>query len=293
MKSLKTITLAAGAAILSLAAQGALAAPDVTSGATVKVNIQGTEMPKDVDAVTSASVVPKDLRQTIKTNGFTRDGKAKRVLFVVGDPRHESVEWDLVNTAAKHFMEKGLEVEIRDLYKIGFNPVLPRESFFHAKDGFGKAPQDVAIEQLMVATADYIIFCYPNWHDSPNAITKGYMERVFSKQFAYRDTDKGLEGLLKDKGIFTIMNAGWVGMGRGTLGDGIPQKAGDKSNPIWDKYMNAYKVVWDDTAGFWGVTNLGQFINDRTPGNLDKDYAVKLQELRSALTKSLDKHFGL
>lgn len=291
----KTIlTAALAAASLFPAVQAAdVPAADAVASATIKVNLQGTEMPKDVDAVTSASVVPKALRQEVKLNGFTRDGKARRVLFVVGDPRHESVEWDLVNTAAKHFMDKGLEVEVRDLYKIGFNPVLPRESFFHAKDGFGKPPADVAIEQLMVAAADYIIFCYPNWHDSPNAITKGYMERVFSKQFAYRDTEKGLEGLLKGKGIFVIMNAGWVGMGRGTVGDGIPQKEGEKSNPIWDKYMNAYKVVWDDTAGFWGVNNLGQFINDRTPGNQDKQYGEKLQQLRDALKASLDKHFEL
>lgn len=288
------LAFALSAALLSFAVQAADApAADTVSSATVKVSLKGGEMPADVDAVTSASVVPKNLRQNIKLNGFTRGGKAKRVLFVVGDPRHESVEWDLVNTAAQHFMDKGLEVEVRDLYKIGFNPVLPLESFFHAKDGFGKAPKDVAVEQLMVASADYIVFCYPNWHDSPNAITKGYMERVFSKQFAYRDAEKGLEGLLKDKGIFVIMNAGWVGMGRGTTGDGIPQKAGDKSNPIWDRYMNAYKVVWDDTAGFWGVKNLGQFVNDRTPGNHDKDYAEKLEQLRSALKASLDKHFAL
>lgn len=122
---------------------------------------------------------------------------------------------------------------------------------------------------------------------------KGYMERVFSKQFAYRDTEKGLEGLLKDKGIFVIMNAGWVGMGRGSVGDGIPQKAGEKSNPIWDSYMTAYKTVWDDTAGFWGVKNLGQFVNDRAPGNLDADYAEKLQKLRNELKASLDRNFGL
>lgn len=274
------------ASLCSICAASVYAA-DATSGATVKVNVQGTEMPENIDAVTSASVVPTDLRQTVKINGFTH-GEAKKVLFVVGDPRHESVEWDLVYTAAKHFMDKGLEVEIRDLYAIGFNPVLPRETFFHAKDGFGKTPKDVAIEQIMVAAADYIVFCYPNWHDAPNAITKGYMERVFSKQFAYQNSEKGLEGLLKSKAIFTIMNAGWVGQGRGDVGDGI-----GKSDAIWDRYLNAYKVVDDDTAGFWGVKNLGRFVNDQTPGNLDPQYKDKIEQLRSDLRKHLDKKFSL
>lgn len=276
-----TICAAAAAALFALNAQAA----DATSGATVKVNVAGTEMPKDVDAVTSASVVPKEFRQTVKPNGFTRDGSKVRVLFVVGDPRHESVEWDLVNTAMKHFMAKGCEVELRDLYAIGWNPVITRDTFFQAKDGFGPTPKDVAVEQLMVAPADYIIFAYPNWHDTPNAMVKGYMERVFQKKFAYRDTDKGLEGLLKGKGIFTIMNCGWIGQGRGGLGDGI-----DK-NPIWDKYLTAFKTLDDDTAGFWGVTNMGHFCNDQTPANLSKNYGKEIESLRGDLVKFLDKTF--
>ena len=265
------------------------AAPDGMSGATKKASDVAQTI-GNVDAITSASVVPQNLRQTVKPNGFTAgDSKAKRILFVVGDPRHESVEWDLVNTAMKHFMDKGCEVELRDLYAIGFNPVITRETFFQAKDGLGETPADVAVEQKYVNAADYIIFAYPNWHDTPNAITKGYMERVFQKKWAYRDTDKGLEGLLKGKAFFTIMNAGWLGMGRGDIGDGI----GKNSNPIWDKYLGAFRVMDEDTAGFWGMKTLGRFVNDRTPGNLGKDYAEKLDKLRADLTKTLDKKFDL
>lgn len=282
---MRKIIVATAAAVAAAFSVHTFAA-DAVTGATMKVNIQGTEMPKNVDAVTSASVVPKQFRQSVKPNGFSRTPTQKaRVLFVVGDPRHESVEWDMVNTAVEHFMQKGCEVEVRDLYALEFNPILTRENFFQAKDGFGKTPEDVAIEQLYVAAADYIIFAYPNWHDTPNPMVKGYMERVFQKQFAYRDTDKGLEGLLKGKSIYTIMNAGWIGQGRGDVGDGI------KGNPIWDKYLNAYKVLDDDTAGFWGVTNLGRFCNDQTPGNHSKNYAKEIKSLRADLVKHLDQKF--
>ena len=242
---------------------------------------------ENYDAVSSASIVPASLRQSVKASSFT-DSSAKKVLMVVGDPRHESVEWDLVNTAIAHFQARGLEVELRDLYAIHFNPVVTRETFFHAKDGFGKTPPGIGEEQAFVSKADYIVFCYPNWHDSPNAITKGYIERVFSKQFAYRDTEKGLEGLLKGKSLYTIMNAGWVGQGRGDVGDGI-----GKTDAIWDKYLNAYKVVDDDTSGFWGMKNLGRFVNDQTPKNTDPEYAQKIEVLRGALKAKLDKVFGL
>ena len=212
-------------------------------------------------------MVPQALRQSVKPNRFSLRPGVKRVLFVVGDPRSESVEWDLVNTAMKHFMDKGYDVELRDLYAIGFNPILTRENFYQAKDGFGKTPADITEEMMYVRSANFIVFCYPNWHDTPNTIVKGYMERVFQKKFAYRDAQNGLEGLLKGKGIFTIMNAGWVGMGRGDLGDGLPRAAGEKSNPTWDKYMTAFKTLDDDTAAFWGAKNLGRFVNDQTPSS--------------------------
>lgn len=134
MKVRLLCALALGAAIAM-----PVAAADAVSAATGRIPAGATIPPEMIDAVTSASVVQKACRQDVKPNGFTKSDK-KKVLFVVGDPRHESVEWDLVNTAVDHFMKAGMEVEVRDLYKIGFNPVLPLESFFHAKDGFGKTP---------------------------------------------------------------------------------------------------------------------------------------------------------
>lgn len=38
-----------------------------------------------------------------------------------------------------------------------------------------------------------------------------------------------------------------LGGGQGNVGDGI-----GKLDAVWDKYLGAYKVVDDDTAGFWG-----------------------------------------
>lgn len=285
--------LALSAALIASLASASAQAADGISGASRARGSASAAMPKDIDAVTSASIVPEALRQKVKPSRFTMRAGIKRVLFVVGDPRHESVEWDLVNTAMRHFMARGLDVELRDLYAIGFDPVMTRENFYQAKDGFGQTPKDVAAEMPYVRAADYIVFCYPNWHDTPNTIVKGYMERVFQKKFAYRDTDKGLEGLLKKKAIFTIMNAGWVGMGRGDIGDGIPQTEGTKSNPVWDRYLTAFKTLDDDTAAFWGAKNLGRFVNDRTPGNGDPDYAEKLEKLRKDLCRSLDEKFGL
>lgn len=274
-------------------ASNALAADAVSGASHAKKKATEAVSTEQYDATTSASIVPEKLRQKVKATGFT-DSTKKKVLVVIGDPRTESLEWDMVNTAVAHFEARGLEVEVRDLYALDFNPVMTRKTFFNAKDGFGKTPKAIAVEQGFVKKADHIIFAYPNWHDSPNAITKGYIERVFAKEFAYRNKPdgKGLEGLLKGKTLYTIMNAGWVGQGRGDVGDGI-SKDGGKSNPIWDKYLSAYKVVDDDTAGFWAMQNLGRFVNDQTPRNDDPQYKEKVEELRKTLRDRLDRVYGL
>ncbi len=241
----------------------------------------------EVDSMTSASIVPWELVQDYQPNGFSGSTE-KKALFVIGDPRKDSVNYDLAVTAMKYMESQGLEVEVRDLYDIGFNPVLPLASFYHAKDGFGEAPEDVLIEQSFVAQADYIIFCYPNWHDSQNAIIKGYMERVFSKQFAYQNTSSGLEGMLTDKGLYVIMNAGFLGGGRGYIGDGV-----GIDDASWDDYMRAFEVFDNDTAGFWGATNMGRFVNDRTPKNDSPTYAREIEALRKALQAELAEVFSL
>lgn len=253
---------------------------DVSTEESIDVGTSAT-----VDGATSATIVPDELIQEYKPKGFT-DGDGKKALFVVGDPRKYSLNYDLINTAMKHFEEKGVEVELRDLYDMGFNPVLTAENFYYAKDGFGEPTPEIKKEQEFVAKADYIIFCYPNWHDTPTAIVKGYMETVFAKQFAYQDTDKGLEGMLKDKSIYTIMNAGFLGGGRGYIGDGV-----GIDDEAWDEYMEAFRVLDEDTAGFWGVENKGRFVNDRSPKNSSETYEEELTKLREELIEKLNKDF--
>lgn len=240
-----------------------------------------TETGATQDATTSASMVLEDLVKDYAPKGFT-DADTEKALVVVGDPRHYSVTWDLANTAMAYLEEKGMEVEVRDLYAMNFNPVLSEEDFYYAKDGAGEASEAIKTEQELVTAADHIIFVYPNWHDSEIAIVKGYKEEVFAKKFAYQDGANGLEGLLTDKTIYTIMNCGYLGGGRGWIGDGIID------TETWDKYMNAFDVFDQDTAAFWGVTSLGRFVNDRTPANNSENYAEELKELEDSLISHLD-----
>ena len=236
----------------------------------------------EIDAVTSASIVPAKYVNKYVPKGFTNSDK-KKALFVVGDMRKNSITFDMLYTAVKFFEDNNMEAEIRDLYEMNWNPVLSMDEFYYQKDGIGVPKEDVAREQDFVRKADYIIFVYPNWHDTPNVMVKGYQERVFAKKFAYEDGQNGgINGLLKGKGIFTIMNCGWLGGGRGFINGGVG--IDDKK---WNSYMKAFKVLDDDTAEFWGAENCGRFVTDLYPRNNDKEYKEHLERLRADLRNYL------
>lgn len=281
-------------------------AADATTGASVQAQtpaVRGTEgvrtmapkggdkLPDNLDAVTSASVVPANLRQTsYQPKGFTQAKDKKRVLFILDDPRTNSVTYDLCVTAMKFFEEKGYEVALRDLIRMGFQPLINTpEEFYHAKDGFGPTPADVKVEQDYVRQADHLIFVMPNWQDTDLQYTKGWKVRVFSKGFGYDDGPSGRHGLLTGKTYYSIMNSGWNGMGRGQSGDALNENPQE-----WETWMFTFRTIDDDNMQIgMGMKTLGRFVNDQTPANTDPDYAKKINELRQTLRAHLARDFKI
>lgn len=238
-----------------------------------------------LDGITSASIVTANYISEYIPKGFSSSSQ-KKALVVVGEPRKNSIMYDMAYTTMRYLEESGIEVELRDLYTMNWNPVLHPDEFYSQKDGIGATPEDVAREQELIKRADYVIFIYPNWHDTANSIVKGYQERVFAQKFAYEITSEGHRGLLKGKGIFTVMNCGYLGGGRGFIGDGVGIE--DKK---WDRYMRAYEVFDEDLAQWWGMENLGRFVNDRYPKPSSPAYKEELEKLREDLREYLSKTF--
>lgn len=238
-----------------------------------------------LDGITSASIVTANYISEYIPKGFSESNK-KKALVVVGEPRKNSIMYDMVYTTMRYLEKNGIEVELRDLYNMNWNPVLHPDEFYSQKDGIGATPEDVAKEQELIKKADYIIFMYPNWHDTANSIVKGYQERVFAQKFAYEIGADGHKGLLKGKGLFTIMNCGYLGGGRGFIGDGVGIE-----DEKWDNYMKAYEVFDEDLAQWWGMKNLGRFMNDRYPKPTSETYNQDLIKLRKDLESYLKKVF--
>ena len=111
-------------------------------------------------------------------------------LIIYTHPNPASFNHAIKETLARVLKEKGHEVRVRDLYALGFDPVLKASDFetFLA----GKVPVDIAVEQEHIRWAEQLTFLYPIWWGRMPSIAGGYIDRVLSKGFAYDYTVTGL-----------------------------------------------------------------------------------------------------
>jgi NAD(P)H dehydrogenase (quinone) len=122
-----------------------------------------------------------------------------RVLIVHAHHEPRSFNGALTERAVRTLREAGHEVEVSDLYAMGFDPVSDRRNFTGVKDpaylkqqveemhatatnGFAA---DIADELAKVERCDALIFQFPLWWFGPPAILKGWVDRVFAAGRAY------------------------------------------------------------------------------------------------------------
>lgn len=127
-------------------------------------------------------------------------------LVVFAHPNQKSFGKGMVDAIVKASEEKGVNVTVRDLYEINFDPVLKPADFEAFQNG--KIPEDIAKEQEHIKWADVITFVYPIWWATVPAIMKGYVDRVFSYGFAYEYVDGAPNGLLKGKKALLFSTSG-------------------------------------------------------------------------------------
>ncbi|MDM5210859.1 NAD(P)H-dependent oxidoreductase [Peribacillus sp. NJ4] len=127
------------------------------------------------------------------------------MLVIYTYPNHKSLSYAFLQKVIKGSKEntniKGLQV--LDLYAEGFNPLLEFNEHKRRRD----MHRDPQLEKYrnQITWADQIVFVYPIWWGRPPAMLMGYIDQLFSANFAYRDK-KGLlpEGLLKGKSVVCV-----------------------------------------------------------------------------------------
>lgn len=148
------------------------------------------------------------------------------ILIVFAHPEPASFNGALKDVAVRELERLGHQVVVSDLYRMGWNPALGPADFearranadyldlskeqehAFATDGHSA---EVSAEQAKVAAADFVLFQFPVWWFSMPAILKGWVDRVFSRGFAYSAGRKYESGHFKGKRAMLCLTTGTAG----------------------------------------------------------------------------------
>ncbi|MBU2923348.1 NAD(P)H-dependent oxidoreductase [Colwellia sp. 4_MG-2023] len=127
-------------------------------------------------------------------------------LIIFAHPNQSSLNNSLKDMLETYLKKQQQEVIVRDLYQLGFDPVLSLVDMAGQREG--RVSTDVAIEQHFISWAECITFIHPIWWTGLPAILKGYIDRVFSYGFAYSYLNGIQQGLLSGKQVVVINTQG-------------------------------------------------------------------------------------
>ncbi|MFI4974356.1 MAG: NAD(P)H-dependent oxidoreductase [Caulobacterales bacterium] len=131
---------------------------------------------------------------------------------ILAHPNPQSFNAAVARAYCAEIERLGHQTEVRDLYALGFDPRLQAHEFPWAK-GFHPGA-DVVAEREVLTRANVIVFVYPFWFNSPPAMLKGFVDRVFGMGFGYEPDLPGTRPLLGGKVLVSISTSGapqhWV-----------------------------------------------------------------------------------
>ena len=183
-----------------------------------------------------------------------------KTLIVYNHPYDGSFCHAILENAIAGIQEAGNEVDVIDLDKDGFNPVMS------SADLLGFVKHTIVDEKAQeyaqrLKAADHLVFIFPIWWELMPALTKGFIDKVIFPGSAYEYTKSGL-GMttlldnLKSTTVITTMNTPKL-MYKFVYGDaiykalvkGTLRKAGFK-NVKWVSF-NMVKMSSDETRKKW------------------------------------------
>ncbi len=103
------------------------------------------------------------------------------ILIVLGHPDTGSFDAALAHAYAKGAKDAGAAVEILELGKLQFDPILHRG--YHEIQSL---EPDLVRAQELIRWANHLVFIYPSWWGNMPALLKGFIDRVFLPGFAFK-----------------------------------------------------------------------------------------------------------
>ena len=145
------------------------------------------------------------------------------VLIVFAHPEPASFSAALKDEAVATLTRAGHAVVVSDLYAMRWNPALGPDEFAHDRANADfldlsreqehahrsdSHAADVRAEQAKIAAADLVLLHFPVWWFGMPAILKGWVDRVFSRGFAYSAGRKYDRGHFKGKRAMLCITTG-------------------------------------------------------------------------------------
>ena len=118
-----------------------------------------------------------------------------KALVVTAHPQRNSFTQALAGRFCAGLAAGGHEAELADLYDENFNPTVSPEEM-DSWEGGAVSPEIVA-QQQRLKESQGLVLAYPVWWSTPPAILTGWMQRVFTRGFAFRHVGGRTEGLLR------------------------------------------------------------------------------------------------
>lgn len=160
------------------------------------------------------------------------------ILLVYAHPNPRSFNRAILEVVDAALRERGHATRTHDLYQMQFRATLDGEDLL--RNWRGDLPVDTRREQDAIRWARGLVFIYPIWWFGPPAILKGWIDRVFTRKFAFDFSPEGMQGLLTHERAL-ILN---------TLGgdEATYQKAG------WHELL--VRPITEGVLGACGVRNI-------------------------------------
>lgn len=120
----------------------------------------------------------------------------KKILIINGHPDKESFCFALAKSYKKGADTHGNECQLVHLIDLKFNPILT-----YGYRLVSELEPDLLKIQQDILRADHLVLVYPNWWATLPALLKGFIDRVFLPNFAFKYHEKGpfWDKLLKGK----------------------------------------------------------------------------------------------
>jgi NAD(P)H dehydrogenase (quinone) len=111
-----------------------------------------------------------------------------RVMVTIDHPWPQSFNHAILNRVVTTLQESGHEVDVLDLHQDNFDPVMRVNELAGYTQGKYLDPK-VPGYQRRIEQAEHLIYIFPVWWEVMPALLKGFFDKVFLPEWAFKEAD--------------------------------------------------------------------------------------------------------